>query len=49
MNGNKNKELARSAPSLSQHHPKNQCADNSFEQTPVCFNLALYLNFADLA
>jgi hypothetical protein len=47
MNGNKYKELARSTPLSSRQQLKNQCADNSFEQTSVCFNLALHLNFAD--
>jgi len=31
----------------SEPHLQNQCADNGFEQTSVCFNLALHLNFAD--
>ena len=47
IDGNKNKGLAGSKPPPSLTRLQNQCADNSFRQTSVCFNLALHLHFAD--
>jgi hypothetical protein len=41
--------LAGSAAAPSGQRLKNECADNSFRQTSVCFNLAIDLNFADFS